>query len=187
MVTHPLKDLKLQKTSGANSMTQQPPLDEDLSFNSELSVDVKFLLEEARRCCRDKEKTIALLQQAQALAPDKLEVYFRHYKYLFYNKRLPEAEEVARQGLSEAARQINISPDCLLMTPDTADWKNSQGTERFYLFTMKALAFILLRQQRQHESEAILKKIAELDPDDQVGSSVIRDLALSLREQSDAA
>ena len=168
-------------------MRQQPPLDEDLSFNSDLSVDVRLLLEEARRCCSEKEKTISLLQKAQALAPDQLEVYFRHYKYLFYNKKLVEAESVARQGLTEAARQANISADCLSLTVHSADWNNTAGAERFYLFTMKALAFILLRQQRLMESEMILTKLAELDPEDQVGSTVIRDLATSLREQSDAA
>lgn len=162
-------------------------LDDDLSFNSELSVDVRLLLEEARRSCGDKEKTFALLEQAQSLAPDQLEVYYRRYKYLFYNKKLQEAETVARKGIAEAARQAEISSDYLSMTPDSADWNNAQGAVRFYLFTMKALSFILLRQERLDESEKILSKLAELDPDDLVGSSVIRQLAASLRGTQDAA
>lgn len=165
----------------------QPPLDDDLTFNSELSVDVKFLLEEARRSCDDREKTFALLEKAHRLAPDQLEVYFRYYKYLFYNKRLTQAETIARKGLAEAARQAGICADYLSHTPATAGWYNSEGALRFYLFTMKALAFILLRQERLAESEVILNKLTELDPEDQVGSSVIRHLAMSLREALNAA
>lgn len=168
-------------------MTGQPPLDEQLPFSSQLGVDVRLLLEEARRTCADREKTIALLEKAMALAPDQLEVYYRHYKYLFYNKKLTQAEAVARKGLAVASQQAKIPEDCLLQTPTTADWQDSQGPVRFYLFTMKALAFILLRQERLEESEQILVKLVELDPEDQVGSSVIRQLAASLREQADAA
>ena len=95
--------------------------------------------------------------------------------------------DIKDPSLAEAGRQAGISADCLSITPATADWYNSEGALRFYLFTMKALAFILLRQERQVESEVILNKLAELDPEDQVGSSVIRQLAMCLREALDVA
>ena len=168
-------------------MVAPASLDEQLPFSSDLSMNVRLLLEEARRSCSDREKTFNLLEQAHMLAPDQLEVYYRYYKYLFYNKKLQQAEIIARKGLAEAGRQAGISADCLSLTPSTVDWNNSQGVLRFYLFTMKALAFILLRQERLTESENILAKLAELEPQDMLGSSVIRQLAMSLRDTLDAA
>jgi hypothetical protein len=53
----------------------------------------------------------------------------------------------------------------------------TDGPQHFYLFTLKALAFIRLRLGRPGESLALLNKLSELDPGDSVGSSVIRDLA----------
>ena len=44
----------------------------------------------------------------------------------------------------------------------------------FYLFSLKALSFILLRQGRIAECRMILDKIEELDPGDLIGASVIR-------------
>lgn len=54
------------------------------------------------------------------------------------------------------------------------------GAQHFYLFTLKALAFIRLRLGRREESLALLGKLRELDPGDSVGSSVIHDLANEL-------
>ncbi len=45
--------------------------------------------------------------------------------------------------------------------------------QHFYLFSLKALGFIRLRQQHFDESHAILEKLREIDPQDSVGGSVI--------------
>lgn len=44
----------------------------------------------------------------------------------------------------------------------------------FYLFTLKALSFILLRRNQLDECREVLEKFGELDPHDLVGASVIR-------------
>jgi len=49
--------------------------------------------------------------------------------------------------------------------------------QHFYLFSMKALAFIRLRQLRDADAALILAKLREIDPDDSVGSSVIESYA----------
>ncbi len=45
----------------------------------------------------------------------------------------------------------------------SADWSNRSGAQRFFLFSLKALAFIRLRQGDSKESERILAKLSELD------------------------
>lgn len=54
----------------------------------------------------------------------------------------------------------------------------------FYLYTLKALAFIKLRLGLEPEAHLILTAIAELDPEDRCGASVIMSLADALTEQA---
>ena len=86
------------------------------------------------------------------------------------------AEKVARQALTAAARRGAFETDWRRATIETADWRNRLGPQHFYLFSMKVLAFICLRQRRPEESREILDKLAEIDPEDSVGAAVIRDL-----------
>ena len=50
------------------------------------------------------------------------------------------------------------------------------GPARFWLFTLKALAFIRLRRGDRAEAQALLEKAAQLDPADNMGASVIASL-----------
>jgi hypothetical protein len=123
------------------------------------------------------ERAEFLLCTAQALAPECLPVYFALYKFYFYKRMLPQAEEVALKSLDIAARQGAFSPDWTRLDAYSADWHRVDAPQHFYLFTLKALAFIRLRRGQTEDSHAILAKLHELDPLDTVGASVIRDLA----------
>jgi tetratricopeptide (TPR) repeat protein len=129
-------------------------------------------LREAAAAYADTDTAEPLLWQAQALAPDCLTVYFALYKFYFYKGRLRDAERVTRLGLATAARLGGIDADWSRLTPDSGtDWQKSDSPQHFYL------AFICLRQGERADSLAILDKLAELDPMDRVGASVIRALA----------
>jgi hypothetical protein len=108
-------------------------------------------------------------------------VYFALYKFYFYRGRLLEAERATLDGLTEAAAQGGFTDDWKQLHAGSADWTQATGPVRFYLFSLKALAFIRLRNVRTSEATAILAKLAELDPGDQVGGSVIRSLAAKIR------
>jgi len=123
------------------------------------------------------ERTEFLLCTAQALAPGCLPVYFSLYKFYFYKRMLPQAEEVALRALDIAASQGGFSPDWNGLDAHSTDWHRVDAPQHFYLFTLKALAFIRLRRGQRAASHAILAKLQELDPLDTVGGSVIRDLA----------
>ena len=134
-------------------------------------------LREAAAAYADTTTAEPLLWQAQALAPDCLTVYFALYKFYFYKGQLRDAERVTRLGLETAARLGGIDADWSRLTQVSGtDWQKSDSPQHFYLFTLKALAFIRLRQGERAESRAILDKLAELDPMDRVGASVIRAL-----------
>jgi hypothetical protein len=123
------------------------------------------------------ERAEFLLCTAQALAPDCLPVHFALYKFYFYKRMLPQAEEVALRALDIAACQGGFSPDWTRLDAASTDWRRVDAPQHFYLFTLKALAFIRLRRGQREDSHAILAKLHELDPLDTVGGSVIRDLA----------
>jgi hypothetical protein len=118
-----------------------------------------------------------LLWQAHRQAPDALPVYFSLYKFYFYKGDLKNAELAARMGLSAAARVGQFAADWDVLKPDSVDWSDYASPAHFYLFTLKALAFIRLRCGDAGESLSILAKLAELDPRDSVGAAVIRAIA----------
>lgn len=138
------------------------------------------LLDEAMSAYADTERAEALLKQAQTEAPDALPVYFSLYKFYFYKGRLEDAERSARLALEIAARQGGFANDFRALTADSADWSRHDGPQHFYLFSLKALAFIRLRRGDKRDCEQILDKLRELDQADTVGGSVIGSIAAGI-------
>lgn len=143
----------------------------------ELPPGVADWLAQAVASYHNTERAEFLLCTAQALAPECLPVYFALYKFYFYKRMLPQAEEVALRALDIAARQGAFTPDWTQLDVHSTDWRRVDAPQHFYLFTLKALAFIRLRLGHSEDSHALLAKLQELDPLDTVGGSVIRDLA----------
>ncbi|MEJ2645705.1 MAG: hypothetical protein P8180_12380 [Gammaproteobacteria bacterium] len=160
--------------------------DEGVMFGRNIPAPVDALLQQAARAYDDSARAEALLWQARRMNPAQLEVYVALYKFYFYKRRLEEAEAVARDALDTAAGQGGFDPDWKSLARGAADWQRPDGPERVYLYTLKALGFIRLRRMDFTGGEAILDKLAELDPDDQVGGSVLRELASGLREVVDS-
>ena len=134
-------------------------------------------LRQAANCYADTEKAEFLMWTALKADPQCLGSYFSLYKFYFYKRMLNEAEGVALLGLGTAARLGGFDPDWKKLDARSADWQRVDAPQHFYLFTLKALAFIRLRLGFADESHALLAKLQELDPHDSVGASVIRDLA----------
>lgn len=152
-----------------------------------IAPSISAMLEEAIASHADPARAEALLWQAHELQPEQLEVYVALYKFYFYRRQLAEAERIARMALSVSARQGGFAADWSVLTSASADWSKPGGAERIYLFTLKALSFIRLRQMDLAGGRAIVEKLLTLDPRDQVGGSVIRELALSLQQAADSA
>lgn len=138
---------------------------------------IEETLRRAAACYADTESAEFLIWTALKADPECLGSYFSLYKFYFYKRMLPQAEEVALLGLETAARQGGFTPDWTRLDAHSCDWRRVDAPQHFYLFTLKALAFIRLRLGRPQESHELLAKLHELDPHDTVGASVIRDLA----------
>ncbi|ARU32774.1 hypothetical protein CAP31_00265 [Sulfuriferula sp. AH1] len=149
-------------------------------FGGEASPVIAQLLHDAAAAYQHTSRAEAILWSAQAINPACLPVYFALYKFYFYKFRLADAEKVALMGLETAARQGGFASDWKQLSPLSVNWGLTDRPQHFYLFTLKALAFIRLRLGQHTDSLALLDKLQELDPGDSVGSSVIRDLATEL-------
>lgn len=123
---------------------------------------------------RDHARADQLFRQALAAAPTELPTYFCLYKIHTYQGNLDEAQAVAESGLKEAASQAGWSADWREWQPQTV---LPDGAGRFALYTLKALAFIHLRQDNRQQAEQILAALKELDPTGAVGWPVVAALA----------
>ena len=137
----------------------------------DLPAAVNALLQQGVAAYRhDRERADRLFRQALAAAPNQLPAYFCLYKIHTYQGNLDEAQTAAENGLREAASQAGWD----------ADWRRWQpqavlpdGAGRFALYTLKALAFIHLRQNRRHLTRQILERLRKLDPTGAVGWPVV--------------
>jgi len=160
-------------------------LEERVLFSPNLPEPVNKLLQAAVVANHvDKDRAEQLFKQAQALDAACLQTHFALYKFYFYQGRLLEAEREVLTGLAAAALQGNFPADYRLLaqTPEARDMYASD-IHLFYLYTLKALAFIKLRLMAEDEAHFILNLLLELDPEDRIGASVIRQLAQALNEE----
>lgn len=146
-------------------------------FGGEANAVITHLLRDAAATYQQSSRAETILWSAQAIDHACLPVYFALYKFYFYKFRLEAAEKAALMGLETAARLAGFTAGWAQLSPHCASWGATDDPQHFYLFTLKALAFIRLRQGRQADSLILLDKLQELDPDNAAGSSVIRELA----------
>ena len=139
--------------------------------------EIDKYLQEAAAAYHDTQLAEQFLLRALATDSECLKIYFSLYKFYFYKARLNDAEQMALTGLEVAATQGGFTKNWAELTRASTDWSTVNTPQHFYLFSLKALAFIRLRLGQTQSSQIILNKLRELDPRDTVGGSVIRDLA----------
>lgn len=110
------------------------------------------------------------LRAAWQAAPGHPAVYVGLYRFYFYRHRLAEALEVAAACLKQVAGELKIASDWRKVRRQDADFANLEASlPRFYLFTLKAYAYLKLRLGKLEEGKAALAKLLELDPGDKLG------------------
>ncbi|MCX7092111.1 MAG: hypothetical protein NTY50_01485 [Methylobacter sp.] len=159
-------------------------VEERVMFSPNMPAEVNHLLQAAVAASSvDQDRAEQLFLQAQALDNHCLQTYFALYKFYFFQKRLLDAERIVLEGLEEAARQGGFPSDYRRLVEDRQHW-DVRGNEiaLFYLYTLKALAFIKLRLGSTPEAQLVLSHLQQLDPEDLSGASVIMDLAAGITE-----
>ncbi|HEY3301074.1 MAG TPA: tetratricopeptide repeat protein [Methylophilaceae bacterium] len=130
-------------------------------------------LKAASSAMGDWREAESLLLRALAVEPSCLHVYYTLYKLYFKNNRLSDADRTINLALDQASKQAGFAADWHLLTAQSCDWRVIDSPQHFYLFSLKALAFVRLRQACVMDANHILAKLREIDPHDSVGASVI--------------
>src|SRR5450631_3803241 len=116
------------------------------------------------------------LRAAEAAAPDHAAVLIAQYRFYFYKGRLRDALGVARICLLKAARENSLDADWRQVRLEDANFCTYDARlPRFYLFTLKAYAYLQMRLGRVEEGREAVLKLLELDPSDKIGASVLLD------------
>lgn len=150
-----------------------PRNDSDELFGGDVPPPIRAMIDDARKAPR---QSTAILWAAQGHSPECLPLYYLLYKAHASRGELTQAEVAARAGLDAASRQTGLPSCAALLTnphtlPSDRDF-SSPNAERFWLFTLKALAFVRIRQGGLDDARILLETVARLDPSHTVGSDV---------------
>jgi hypothetical protein len=159
-------------------------IEERVTFSPNIPIEVNNLLQAAVAASSvDQSEAENLFLQAQTLDSHCLQTYFALYKFYFFQKRLVDAERIVLAGLEESAKQGGFPNDYQLLVGNLQKWNlYANECSLFYLYTLKALAFIKLRLGFTVDAQMVLSHIQQLDPEDLSGASVIMDLAAGVTD-----
>ncbi len=124
-----------------------------------------------------------LLLQARSALPESLEILVALYKLYAYSNRFDESLALIRAVLAAASSRAGFDADWRSLEPGSAAWYPAQGAVRHYLYALKAMGFVSLRRGDLKTASAVLEKLAGLDPFDQVGGSVVLEMAQRLQDE----
>ena len=153
--------------------------DMPLSDDGVADIQLQKLLREPLDICNDWQRTENLLLDAHSMMPEKLEVLVALYKMYAYSNRFDESLQRINQVLALSSAKEGFPQDWRELEAGSR-WSNVTGAARLYLYSMKATGFVQLRKGNVDAAMAVLLKLQELDPMDQVGSSVVLDMAQRL-------
>jgi len=156
--------------------------DAPLSEEDKSSLEIQRLLRAPINIQDDWQRAENLLKNAIRRMSGRLEIKIALYKMYAYANRFDASRELIYQVLTQAAEQSGFNPDWRQLTPATIDWRSPEGAVRLYLYSLKAMGFVSLRAGNIPLATSALEKLLELDPADQVGGSVVYDMARSLTE-----
>lgn len=143
------------------------------------------LLKTSLDVLEDWNRAEKLLLDTRELLPERLEILVALYKMYAYSNRFEAALTLIDEVLARAAKLGGFPVDWQQLEPDSASWMEAHGAVRFYLYSMKARGFVLIRLGEVEQAYAILSKLQQLDPKDQVGGSVLLDIAERLLGDDD--
>ena len=156
--------------------------DVPLSQGSVIPLTMKQLLREELNIADNWQHAEGLLRQAIAHMPEQLALKVALYKLYAYSNRFAESLVVINQTLQQAADNCGFNADWANLTAASTQWFPATGDKRLYLYSLKATGFVKLRSGDIDGAFQVLSKLLELDPQDQVGGSVVFEMAEQMLE-----
>lgn len=142
----------------------------DGALGGGLSPKVHALITQAGLLRHLPAQALPLLEQARAAAPRHPAPLIALYRFHFYGHRLAQARAVGEDALAVA--RTALGPD-FGDVPPSDDAAKGDAAVRFYLFTLKGLAYLNLRLDAMAEAALLLQELRRLDPHDHVGGALL--------------
>ncbi len=137
------------------------------------SAQVEAALREAGAAQGDRPLAEQALDRASVLAPDHPAVLIARYRFEFYGHRLVAARDIALRALAVGARALSLPPDWRDVPARPLPGARFEPATRFYLFSLKGLAYLSLRLGDARIARDALLLLRALDPDDCVGGALL--------------
>jgi len=137
-------------------------------YGGDLPAEAERALHAVGLCWEDDAAAEAHILTALRLAPTHLAVHFGAYKFYYYKHRLNDALPHVEAWVREAIRKNDFPSDWREVTPAHADFNNFDSEPRVFLFSLRAMGWLLAKLARIEEGRAALLKVAELDAFDRL-------------------
>jgi hypothetical protein len=142
----------------------------DGAIGGGLSPQVTALMTRAGLLRHVPLEALSLLEQARVAAPRHPAPLIALYRFYFYGHQLAQARAVGEDALAIA--RTALGPNFGDVPPgDEATL--GDAAVRFYLFTLKGLAYLNMRLGALNEAQPILEELRRLDPKDHVGGALL--------------
>ena len=135
-----------------------------------LDPEIEALIAQAGALREHPEQALPLLERARALAPKHPVPLIAIYRFHFYGHALVKARAAGEDALAIA--RAALGPDFGDVVPDD-DTTRGDAAVRFYLFTLKGLAYLNLRLGDLDEARLMLGALRRLDPKDHLGGGLL--------------
>ena len=135
-----------------------------------LSPEVEALIVQAGHLRDRPDEALLLVERARALAPLHPVPVIALYRFHFYRHALVEARAAGEDAL--AITRTALGPDFGDLPPADEDVR-THAAVRFYLFTLKGLAYLNLRLGNWDEARLMLRELRRLDPQDHLGGGLL--------------
>ncbi len=164
-----------------------PRFDDDLAAFADgaigggLNPQVEALITQAGQLRHLPQQALPLLEQARAAAPSHPAPLIALYRFYFYGHQLAQARAAAEDALAIARTALgpNFGDE-----PPSDEAARHDAAVRFYLFTLKGMAYLSLRLNDLDEARLMLGELRRLDPQDRVGGALLSHV-LVRREKGD--
>ncbi len=124
-----------------------------------------------------------LLCAAQQQAPLELSLSEALYKLYAYSNQFAQSQVFIDWVLSQSSQACGLPADPLAANSQQSKREPLNRAARYYLYALKANAFVALRQGDLTRAQALVHQLQVLDPLDQVGGSVVVALVERMSEE----
>jgi hypothetical protein len=148
----------------------------DLRHYPDLDPRAERALRAAGLSWQDEIEAERHLADAERIAPAHMAVIVAQYRYHLYKHRFDAARAYAEKCISLCSAGLGLPDDFRAVSGLEVDFTASEPRIRFWLFALQAYGYVLLRSGQTVAGMTALRKVVELDRNDQTKTRILVDV-----------